>query len=281
MDNGKAKRIIKTIQSTFEKVLKRQGKNETSFKKYIAKDRVFDDYVFDFAINDEIGASWYDGSPQQVMPERRWCKNKILAGNTVVDCGAHHGMMTVLFSHWVGPRGKVIAFEPLEESASVITQNANLNNLKNIEVQAKAVGVQNGLFPINKTNSNTMMGKESVIGISKSSDNMVESVRLDDALANLDVDFMKIDVEGFELEALGGAQSILKQRPVLDIEMHCFAFSDRKKFIREFIDLIPVEDYDFEVLEEIFSPIKRIENIKELEGLIRFDNPHLLCTPKL
>jgi hypothetical protein len=56
------------------------------FMPYVAKDRVFRNVHM---VN-EIAKLWYDGSPNQSMPERKWYVSHIKKGMTAVDCGVHH-----------------------------------------------------------------------------------------------------------------------------------------------------------------------------------------------
>jgi ubiquinone/menaquinone biosynthesis C-methylase UbiE len=97
------------------------------FTPYVAKDRVFRDFHFDFHIVNEVAKLWYDGSPNQSMPEREWCVSHIKKGMTVVDCGAHHGIMSLIFADAVGPTGMVIAYQALLSNAKVAQENARLN----------------------------------------------------------------------------------------------------------------------------------------------------------
>ena len=62
-------------------------------RPYPAPPRRCGDLVFDFLIADAVAASWYD-YPDQSLPERVWCREHIQPGNVIIDCGAHHGMMS-------------------------------------------------------------------------------------------------------------------------------------------------------------------------------------------
>ncbi len=91
---------------------------------YVAKGRHIFDYQFDFHIVNEAARSWYDGSANQYMPERDWCWKHIHPGMTIVDCGAHHGMMSLIFSKATGAQGKVIAYEALPSNVGDRSTNA-------------------------------------------------------------------------------------------------------------------------------------------------------------
>ena len=166
-----------------------------TFVPYIAKDRRFEELRFDFLIADLVGQSWYDGSPKQFMPERGWCRDHILPGMVVVDCGAHHGMMTVLFALWTGLTGKVLAYEAIPANREVIEKNVRLNGLGNVIIRSFGVSDRNGKVCLLTNTSNSSPGGTE----------MFDVVTLDADLADQRVDFLKFDVEGSELDALTGA----------------------------------------------------------------------------
>src|ERR1051326_9035898 len=65
-----------------------------------------------FLIGDLFGEGWY-GPHHDPWPELEWIKmHGIRDGDVVVDCGANHGLTTILFKRWCGETGRVHAFEP-------------------------------------------------------------------------------------------------------------------------------------------------------------------------
>jgi FkbM family methyltransferase len=240
---------------------------------YVAKDRIFLDERFDFLIVDETARSWYDGSPQQMMPEREWCRRHILPGNTVVDCGAHHGMMSVLFSRWTGVSGKVIACEPIGANARVVEQNAALNGIQNITVRPVGVGSRASVLLAALNAGNAMVGHSTA-------QTPVTIVRLDDDLPpEMVVNFLKIDVEGSDLEALEGARRILSQRPIVDLEIHNFLFAKPTEALGKIFSFFPADQWRLEVLPEIFSETRPVDGPVDTGWLSTFANPHVFCVP--
>lgn len=126
-----------------------------------------------------------------------------------VDAGVFDGGSSILFSKWCnGKYDKIFAFEPDAYNISRIKNNVNLPNfnLFNKGVYSKA---QKMFFDI-EGNSGTK--------ISENGENSIEVVDLDSILGKEKVTFIKMDVEGAELEALKGAKGILKsQKPKLAI----------------------------------------------------------------
>jgi FkbM family methyltransferase len=65
-------------------------------------------------------------------------------GDTVVDIGANIGSFTVLAASIVGPKGRVVALEPIEDTFSRLLENVELNGYRNVECQRVAVGAKAG-----------------------------------------------------------------------------------------------------------------------------------------
>lgn len=129
-------------------------------------------------------------------------------GDTVIDVGAHVGMFTVRAAELVGDKGLVIAIEPEPKNLHFLSHNIERHNLRNVKVISKAVLDKEGearLYLSEHSRCHSLL---------HSSNNYVEVKTdcLDNIIAQLGlehVDFVKIDIEGAELEALKGATRIL------------------------------------------------------------------------
>lgn len=139
-------------------------------------------------------------------------------GMTMLDLGAHHGLYTLLASKRVGSRGKVIAFEPSPRERRALLLHLILNRCTNVKVQGLAVGNENteaSLFVVegNQTGCNSLRPPDVLSGTFPA---RVRVIRIDDWLDKQkfrQIDFVKLDVEGAELEALKGASRLLERRP--------------------------------------------------------------------
>jgi FkbM family methyltransferase len=249
-----------------------------TFEAYVAKDRRFAAMTFDFLIASQTAQEWY-GNQDQLLPERKWCADRIKPGDVILDCGAHHGLMTVIYSKLTGPTGKVIAFEPVPSNAAIARQNATLNQCSNIEV--RALGISDGDKKIYVAGENPSLFGDSMLrqlGIPWFGKERLSIRALDDEIpASTKIDFIKIDVEGEELKALRGAHRVLQKRPTLAIEIH--------NFIHGGVDLEGIRDvllplgYRYfmngGILDEIDGPFPSIDVAK----LATYPNPHLYCEP--
>jgi FkbM family methyltransferase len=139
-------------------------------------------------------------------------------GMTMLDLGAHHGLYTLLASKRVGSRGKVIAFEPSPRERRALLLHLILNRCTNTKVQGLAVGNENTeatLFVVEgkQTGCNSLRPPDVLSGTFPA---RVRVIRIDDWLNKQkfrQIDLVKLDVEGAELEALKGAPRLLERRP--------------------------------------------------------------------
>jgi FkbM family methyltransferase len=257
-----------------------------TFEPYVAKERKFEEETFDFLIADITAKAWYDGSPNQFMSERAWCKRHLRKGDNVVDCGAHHGLMSTLFALWVGPQGSVTSYEALPSNARIIEKNALLNQLSNITVRPVGVGDAPDHVTV-ALNDGYGVGQgglreQQVVVQGGLGEQPIELVRLDDDLPQgKTVNLVKIDVEGSELRALCGARQLLKQRPIVVLEVHNFLFSNREKTLASIFRILSPSIWTYEVLGEILSvEFHRFDGPIDVKWLAAFDNPHVFCVPR-
>jgi FkbM family methyltransferase len=129
-------------------------------------------------------------------------------GQTFVDVGANEGWFSMIAAKLVGQCGRVLACEPQERLWPAILKNISLNGFTNVQLLPFAVGSKRGRSEINLYPSvNT---GSSHIGGTKRRWEKTQAIEVLPLLAVLEslcgcVDLMKIDVEGFELQALQGA----------------------------------------------------------------------------
>jgi len=207
------------------------------FKPYLKRKNI-EGVIFDFWIGDKEGREWYDCQcTDPVWEELRFIKEHMIEkGDTILECGGHHGATAIVLSSWVGSGGKVVTFEPLPNNCAIIEKNIQQNRLENVILERKAVGANKGkIFINNVSNSSIALSGEGI---------EVEMTYLDE-YAKLNPTFLKIDVEGFELEVLKGAKKLLSKKPKLAIEIHTEQLLRLGFTVEELFGLIGKEDYNF------------------------------------
>ena len=225
--------ILKIVISYSRNILSRY--RNWRFKPYLKKKNI-EGVFFDFWIGDSDGRDWYDlQCTDPIWLEMRFIKDHMIKeGDVILECGGHHGCTAIVLSNWVGSNGKVLTFEPLPKNCDIIEKNIEQNGLKNVILERKAVGAEKGKITINDvSNSSVILSGKGV---------EVEMTCLDE-YEHLNPTFLKIDVEGFELQVLQGAKRILEKRPKLAIEIHTEALSQYGSSVEDLLRCIGVENY--------------------------------------
>ncbi len=145
------------------------------------------------------------------------------AGQTWLDVGGNIGYFSVLLSSLVGPSGRVHVFEPNSTVADYIQRSVSLNKAENIYLNQAAVSSASGdeitlYVPVDANATDGGSGRSSLIpqsDIVQTREVRVPVVALDDYIEQkqIAVDFMKIDVEGFEIQAFKGMSKTLTAHP--------------------------------------------------------------------
>lgn len=130
-------------------------------------------------------------------------------GDTVLDCGANFGYNSVIMGKQIGPTGKLFAFEPQRIIHQQLCGNMILNNIYNAEVINAALGNENGLTYMNPVPYDLDWVN---IGDTSIGENG-EPVKIQpiDNFDFTDLNFIKMDVQGYELFALQGSENNIKQ----------------------------------------------------------------------
>lgn len=151
-------------------------------------------------------------------------------GATVFDVGANLGAYSLLFAQWVGPAGKVVAFEPAPAAVTGLRRLVALNDLRDrVEIVEAAVsrGVGTASFA-----SQGSSGANALVDAAPPGRGVISvpTTSLDDFCQThaLRPDVIKIDVEGEELEVLRGARRTLSLPSVQAfLELHPAAWVSR------------------------------------------------------
>lgn len=136
-----------------------------------------------------------------------------LAGGVCVDVGANIGLHSIEMSSLAGERGKVFAFEPEPHNFELLVHNLRTNGCANVEAVNQAVSDGEGtafmaLSPINYGDHRLATGDAS------SGSPQVKLTSLDRTLADVPDDavrFIKIDVQGHEMQVLRGMTRTLER----------------------------------------------------------------------
>ena len=149
---------------------------------------------------------------------RRLMSERIKPGSTVLDIGANIGYHTLLLSRLAGVNGRVYAFEPSGQNFALLEANIRNNRICNATAENIAVSDSNGPTRLYLNDSNHGMNRV-YDSLCADLSIEVESVKLDDYLRDRvqRVDFVKIDVEGWEYPALKGMIGNIRKNSRIEI----------------------------------------------------------------
>ena len=145
----------------------------------------------------------------------RWARKFLPANGIVVDSGANIGQMLQYLAQWV-PMGKVLAFEPGNEAADWLQECLDRNRSLPVSLLRNALGSANCEMSLVSLGIDTGHGACNQVRAHGEGEPVVVR-RLASVLRerNIErVDLWKLDVEGFELEALSGAEEFLAERRI-------------------------------------------------------------------
>lgn len=155
------------------------------------------------------------GNPEAA--ESLWMERNLRHGAMVLDVGANHGIVSLECSLFVGPSGKVHAFEPSPAARDRLLWHLDINHVQNVSVFGAAVGECSGRARLHIYERATGLSALSSSGRRADYVIDVDTVSLDEHCrthAIPSVDLLKIDIEGHELFALRGARQLMAERRI-------------------------------------------------------------------
>ena len=205
-----------------------------------------------------------------------YLKRHVQPGMVVFDVGAHVGLFTVLLARWVGPTGRVFAFEPAPLTRAALTDHLALNDLAGrVTVCPLAVSDQEGsafLYMVSNSPENTLSAAHSRLPQARGAPVSVTTIDAFCASSCLVPDLIKIDIEGFEIHALRGArQTLARQRPIVLVEMHPMNWPEIGVAPRHSEQLLGELNYRLRPLDGQADPLMEYGHVvwEPIEGIYR------------
>jgi FkbM family methyltransferase len=165
----------------------------------------------------------------------------VLPGSAAIDAGAHLGCHAIPLMRYLGRDGLLLAFEPDPELFGCLCENVAKEFLDSGEYSARALCYQSALSDQPRPSGRFWRDPDNrgaghlefrtVVGRDKAKLLFVEVTTLDayaELLTGRRLSFIKIDVEGAEIDVIRGARELIaNNRPVLFVETSSHAFAAR------------------------------------------------------
>lgn len=210
----------------------------------------------------------------------KYVNERFEEGDFFLDCGANIGTTSVYFSKALD-NSRIISFEPVKENFKLLKANCALNNCSNIIVENLGLGSENTTSSISIWETN--YGSSSIIEDAsdyygkKALIEECELIRLDNYIDNHSIQPEKIkciwiDTEGYELEVLKGAFSILENSNASVYMEYNYKVYCENNQIDEIISMLEKYFCFYIVYEDYCKNIKERKLIKTLREVQDFCN---------
>ena len=178
--------------------------------------------------------------------ERQLLRKSLFPGAVVVDAGANIGVYSQFLSRCVGADGIVHSFEPSPDNFRRL--HAATAHLANVRVNRAAVGDHTGQSKLYLSDDLNVDHRVYAPDGNSRRAIPIEIVALDDYFKHgQTVNLIKLDVQGYELHALRGAQRVLHENPAIKLLFEFWPYG-LKQAGAEWIDLLTsLEEHGFVV----------------------------------
>ena len=170
----------------------------------------------------------------------------------VVDGGANIGFFTVPVAQRIKHRGgRVVSFEPQRQLFNALSGSLALNGLDNVFLHNCGLGKEPGIaqlpavdYSVAQDFGTVSLSNETTVDEDGWMNDRVVDITSIDAMDLPRLNFIKLDVEGFEIPALtGGLEAIAKYRPYIWVEY----FITGAKEIKQALN--PITDYAYYIVD--------------------------------
>lgn len=190
-----------------------------------------------------VDASTFLSSVNEIFESEIYKFNASSNAPIVIDCGANIGLATIYFKVNY-PQAKVFAYEPDPDIFEALKTNIESFGFENVSIFNEAIGEKNETLLFKKE------GGHSGMLVSAESDKTVpvRVAPLKEILAKFDViDFLKIDIEGHEINVMPSIADELKKVQVLFLEYHTFI--DEPQRLSEIMKIIENAGFRYYIKE--------------------------------
>ena len=178
-------------------------------------------------------------------------KKIIHEGDVGIDLGANIGYFTILMANLVGTSGKIFSFEPAPQNFEILQKNIKQNHLENVISEQSAIGDIDGKIKLYLSNTNAGWHKvfpTQFVDYEVSDKNIdVKICSLDKEFIDKKIDFIKMDIEGYEWNAIKGGKKILEENHDVKLIFEFFPMALRANNVKPDTVLTYLLDIGFHI----------------------------------
>lgn len=193
-----------------------------------------------FHFTDGLG---FSGTIKELFEEECYYFETEKTAPFIIDCGAYIGLSVFYFKKRF-PKSKLLAFEADPETFAVLSKNVAELQLSDVELHNLAVW--NEETELTFFSGNSMSGSLMMDANNKGTPVKIKTARLKSYL-NQPVDFLKLDIEGAELEVLKDIRDDLGQVERIFFEYHSLA--DQRQGLGEMLEILTEAGFRYYIQE--------------------------------
>ena len=165
-------------------------------------------------------------------------------GSSFVDLGANEGYFTIIGARLCGVAGRVLAIEPQQRLLPVIEETLRLNQSLGVALRHVAVGAEAGMAVMHLTASTNTgasgFERRSRLSLPTQEVTMLTLEQVLDQEGIAQVDLIKVDIEGFEYEALLGSPQVFERHRIkaIALELHPTLLAGRGKRAEDITEML-------------------------------------------
>lgn len=161
-----------------------------------------------------------------------------------IDIGANEGYFSVVANRIVENSGRVISVEPQRRLKPILEKNFEINGIQNVELLNVAISDSKGIATIyispDINTGSTALTQSTRYSLPTES---IDTITLSDLFTKFSIeyaDLMKMDIEGFEYEAILGSPELFREQRIgtIALELHPSAMQQRSLDPDKITDLL-------------------------------------------
>ncbi len=198
-------------------------------------------------------------------------KKSVKPGDIVFDIGVNIGFYSDLLVKCTGEQGEVHAFEPDRTNFNYLRKQTSLK--ENVINNNRAVGAASGILKF-YTSPKLNVDHRTYRPDEYKEEQEVDACSIDDYLESMpnhkgSVDFIKMDIQGFEMEALKGMFKTIERNPKLKIisEFWPYGLNKAGSSATEYFLSLKSLGFEISLIEKQGMTDMKIEKVRTMEGM--------------
>ena len=186
-----------------------------------------------------------------------WARKFLPPNGVVVDSGANIGQMLLYLAQWV-PQGKVLAFEPGMKQADWLAECLSVHPTLPVELIRLGLGASPAQLQLDSWGSDSIHGCWAKVSATQGEP--IQIVRLEDELSSRSietVDLWKLDVEGYEISAMQGAENLIKEQRIRAIYAELTSAEGHGQAVVDYLLKFGYQCYIFDQAGKLFNPLQK------------------------